>query len=331
MTPTTIGDLAQTFLNRRADTRLTQALGDLSTELNTGLAADNRTALRGETDALSALERGLTLIDAYDLAASDARLLADSMQATAGRMRDRVGAVLPELTAVATGSDPSAVDAVAQEARQAFLGLAADLNTQIAGQSLFAGTAVTGPAVRDGGLILQDLVAALAGAATAQDVVDGIDTFFADFTTRDYLGAADPRDALRVGDGESVALATRADDPRIVDGLKVLARVAVLDMGVLGGDHRERIAVATGSVDEVLSAGREMIDLSAEIGSAQARIETATARNAGERSALKSARLDLLAADPYETATRLRETENQIDALYTLTARLSRLTLTSYL
>ena len=54
-------------------------------------------------------------------------------------------------------------------------------------------------------------------------------------------------------------------------------------------------------------------------------------RNAAEASALQIARNGLVAADPYDTATAIQAVQTQIETLYTLTARLSRLSLTDYL
>ena len=57
----------------------------------------------------------------------------------------------------------------------------------------------------------------------------------------------------------------------------------------------------------------------------------ASARNGAETSALEIARTDILAIDPYRTATELQSTETRLETLYTLTARLSRLSLSEYL
>jgi len=63
----------------------------------------------------------------------------------------------------------------------------------------------------------------------------------------------------------------------------------------------------------------------------QARIDTATTRNTSEATALGIARAGLVQLDPYETATRLQHAETQLQLIYTLTARMSRLSLADYL
>ena len=57
----------------------------------------------------------------------------------------------------------------------------------------------------------------------------------------------------------------------------------------------------------------------------------AASRNAAEALSLSLIRSDMLAADPYDTATALTETEASLQNLYALTSRLSRLSLTDYL
>jgi flagellar hook-associated protein 3 FlgL len=69
----------------------------------------------------------------------------------------------------------------------------------------------------------------------------------------------------------------------------------------------------------------------AGIGTLEARIETATARNSAETSALEMARNEIIAVDPYKAATDLSAAQTQLETLYTVTARLSRLSLAGYL
>ena len=63
----------------------------------------------------------------------------------------------------------------------------------------------------------------------------------------------------------------------------------------------------------------------------EARVEDAAARLSARGTALEIARNDMSAADPYETATKLQNVQLQLETHYTLTARLSRLSLTEYL
>ena len=59
--------------------------------------------------------------------------------------------------------------------------------------------------------------------------------------------------------------------------------------------------------------------------------EEASTRLSAERTSYEIARTGLLEADPYETASRLEDVQFQLEALYAVTARMARLSLTSYL
>ena len=61
------------------------------------------------------------------------------------------------------------------------------------------------------------------------------------------------------------------------------------------------------------------------------KISAAETRNSSEESALQIARNDLTSVDPYSTATKLQETQTQLETIYALTARMSHLSLLDYL
>ena len=82
---------------------------------------------------------------------------------------------------------------------------------------------------------------------------------------------------------------------------------------------------------QLLSTEEGRITLSARIGTAEAQIETARTRNAAEETALGILRSGIGSVDPYEAATRLETVRAQLESLYLVTARVSRLSLTEYL
>ena len=67
------------------------------------------------------------------------------------------------------------------------------------------------------------------------------------------------------------------------------------------------------------------------LGSTEANIINTGVQNDAEKSALETARLGLLSVDPYETAAKLQEAQTQLETLFSITARLSRLSLVNYL
>jgi flagellar hook-associated protein 3 FlgL len=67
------------------------------------------------------------------------------------------------------------------------------------------------------------------------------------------------------------------------------------------------------------------------VGTTQAQIVSAVTRNGAEESALEIARAGIVSADPYDAASRLEELQTRIEALYLITARVSRLSLSEYI
>ncbi len=329
-----LGDLAQNFVQRTNVTRLSRELSTLGEELSTGLKSDVAAAMRGDTQALSGIYRGLAALDSHDLAAKEAGILVDAAERTIDQSRGRFQGLFALAAAAMNTADQSKIEMVGAQARQDFDAMISNLNTQAGGIGLFSGTATDGPALRPADAILADVTAAVAGLTTAAEVTAAVDAYFApggDFDANDYIGGTTSRGATRLGPDDVVDFAPRADDAAFREGLKVLARYAVVDAGALAGQPDEMFKLVTGSRDDILGAQGALLDLQARAGAAQARVDAAQTRNAAERQGLETARNGFVTADPFETATKLQQTQVQLESLYTVTARLSRLNLTSYL
>ena len=74
-----------------------------------------------------------------------------------------------------------------------------------------------------------------------------------------------------------------------------------------------------------------LVRLRAELGAAQERISVAQDAADAESNTLQRTRNDLAGVDQYEAATRFTALEAQLESLYTVTARLSALSLTNYI
>jgi len=81
----------------------------------------------------------------------------------------------------------------------------------------------------------------------------------------------------------------------------------------------------------MISAQSPMAVARAAVGTVEAQIDKAAANNAAQRTAFEIARSEITAIDPFRTATELEAVSAQLETLYTLTARLSRLKLSDYL
>ena len=331
MPVTTIGDLAQTFKQRSIGTRLHRDLTTLNLELTTGLKQDVAKAVGGKTGPVASIERALTHLDAQGLAVKEAGIFANATGIALASMSSRIEGI--DLGAMAMKMTDLQINALAKSARTAFTGMISDLGTQSGGRPLFGGATGNVQVTSSGADILSAITEDLAGATTAAEVNAYITDYFADggqFQTADYGGVATDLAPFDLGDGSQAEIGIRADDPAIRHALAEVACIALLGEG-LALNHEDRSGIMSKGVTGLLQGHNNLTDLEARVGSAAASIEDAKVRIETERDGFRTARLSLLAADPYETATRLQQTEVQISTIYTLTARLSRLNLVSYL
>ncbi len=80
-----------------------------------------------------------------------------------------------------------------------------------------------------------------------------------------------------------------------------------------------------------MTGAGDLVTLRARVGTAEAAIERAAVRNGAEATQLEIARNRIIAVDPFRAATELQSLEVQLETLFTITARLSRLKLTDFL
>lgn len=332
---TPVGDLARSLQMREQSARLSREAGRLADELASGRRADPGAALGGAFGVLAVTERTLALLTGFERTIAEAATRGAALQAALGRVADGARSAAGALVvAVAPGAGASALATATTEARARFLDAVSALNGRAAGQSLFAGRATDTPALQSGEVILADLAAATAGLTDAASLGAAVRDFFTapggGFETAAYLGTDEPPSALRLSEQQSVVLAVTAADPRLRETLAALA-LGALAGGAPGLAPAERAALARDAGTALVAAGAGVAGLRAEIGTVEARIAEARVASAAERAATETVRNDLLRADPAATALALQQVSGQLETLFALTARLSRLSLTAFL
>lgn len=336
MTTVSIGDLARNFQLRRHNTELQTRISTLTQEMTTGERADIGAAVSGDFKALAGLDYSLRLLDGYRTAASEAALFADGLQRVLGTVQSLSQDIAPSLLNAGTVGSAQMVETITVDARQKFQSAVSSLNTQIADRFLLSGTATDREPISGAGDILDALSTVTAGLATADDVIATVQSWFdapsgaGGFADTVYGGAA-PLSAVDIGANDSVALDITALDPAIRDTLKGLALAALVADGALAGDAAGRALITRTAGETMLGAGSDLATLGARAGSAEAHIAESASRTAAEAGSLAIARSALVAADPYATATALQSVQTQIETLYSITARLSRLSLADFL
>ncbi|TCM87077.1 flagellin [Rhodovulum steppense] len=331
-----IGDLSRGYALRTQNTEVKARISRLGQEVSTGLTADPAARLRGDFRALGGIERGLKVMDSYDLATKEAAFATEAMQHALGQLHQAANKMSSSLMTAANMFDARTIDVLGADAKVWLDISAAALNAQVGGRTLFAGAATNGPALATGPEILAEVQAAVAGLTSAQDVLDAVDLWFdtpgGGFETLGYLGSDTPVGPVRLNDRSSLTLDVTASDPGIRTALRDMVAGALLsDDTLFGGDLTQRKALAIAVGERLLTNSGNLTVLQGEVGTAQAQVETIRTENASSRQMLELARLDMLAVDPYDAASELKAAETQLETIYAVTARLSRLSLVDYL
>lgn len=330
-----VGDLATTVRNARHSAALKQTMTRLSQELTTGIKAKPTATTAGDFAPIAGLDRALTTLQGYRTATNETALMLSAMQIALGRIQDDAGRLSTGLLAAGNSATAPMIRIAAADAFQGFESSVSALNTRVGAKTLFAGRASDGNALADSGAMLADIQMAVATETTAAGVIAVVDTWFDDpgggFATTGYIGSANSMSPVLVADGQSVEITPKADDPALRDTLKAMVLGALVSEGQFAGDLTAQAELLHEAGTRMLQADTALAGVRADIGLAEGRVDTAAAQNEAEAAALELARTDLLAVDPYKVATELEATQQKLETLYTLTARLSRMTLADYL
>ncbi|MDF3415221.1 flagellar hook protein [Sulfitobacter sp. M57] len=334
MSVTNLGDLSQSYSMRLRNVSLRQDIERLTSELASGQVADVREVLAGNYSYLSDIEQRTSHLAGYAVATTEASLYAGAVQNTLAAVEQ----FSADLSANLLISGNSAIGVTSANtvatAQSAVEGIISAFNTQSAGRHLFSGAATDQPPLADTDMLLTAMRAALAGAATPDDLLADAEIWFADpagFEATMYQGSADAIGPFGLSQSDSVSLDLRATDPKLREVIK-LAAVAALANDPTFGFSLEEQAELFDKSGQALMAGRDgIIAVRANVGFIEERVDQITTRNAAEQTALDFAKLDLLKIDPYEAATRLEEAQFQLQSLYSVTVRMSQLSLVNFL
>ena len=334
MTLTSIGDLAQNFALRGRNTDLKQTLMRLGNEVSSGRVTDPVNRLDGHFAYLSQIEHDLVMAASFGTGAKEVQISASAMQNALGRISEESDSLVGTLVLATTAAGTTEISVVAGDARGALDAIVSALNTNVAGRNVFSGVSVTENPIASADDLLSGLQAVMAAALTPADALAAAEAFFdpgGGFETGIYQGSADSLAPVQLGAGESANLDLRADHQAFRDTLRHVAVAALADDPGLALNDTGRQALFGDVLDGLLSAKEDQVSMQADLGFAEERIERANSRIEAEIASLRLARNDLLEVDPYEAATELEAVQLQLETLYAVTARLSRLSLVNYL
>jgi flagellar hook-associated protein 3 FlgL len=335
MTMTSIGDLSQYFISRQHNADLKSRLNSLTQEVSTGKASDMTAHLGADRARLADVDRRLSLMKGYEEATRDIGKSLSSMQVVLDDIEVARAELADHMIKITPNSSDAQVSGAGQAALDSFRDIVSSLNTRFGGSTLFAGTATDQPALASADAMLADLRSALAGAVTATDVTTVIDDWFDDpaggFALMGYQGDSGAPIERGIDTGSSVRINARADDPSIKALLKATVQGALAADASLGLPRSTTLTLMQDSGVRLMSAAEPLTQVRADLGLAEERVELARTKHAAGRTAFAIIRNELTQVDPYDSSSALKEVQAQLETHYTVTARLSTLSLVEYL
>ncbi|MHA3979936.1 flagellin [Halovulum sp. GXIMD14794] len=291
-----------------------------------------RAATRGDLAPVFGIDAALQRLEVRDQGLSLASARSAAAQQSLATVQQAAGNLGLDLGAAVSRGDPVSTSALQATASGVLEAVVNALNTSFGGRTLFSGAGQDGPALAGAGQIIAEVANIVGSAADAASAVAAVDAWFdtpgGGFETIAYLGSTTDAAAVEIADETRLSYLPRADDAALRDTMKALALIAVAPFATTAGDREALLAEGAG---QLVAAEQAVTGLRAALGSDEERIAQAKETTEAERNALARSRNDLVGVDQYEAATRFAEVEGQLQSLYTVTARLSGLSLTNYL
>jgi flagellar hook-associated protein 3 FlgL len=332
-----VGDQARAFVMQSATNRLKATMTTLTQEVASGEVADLGQRLQGNTRALNQIEGRISQITQFQTNAKEVGIQLQAMQDIFAGVRTATNDLGINLISDPFAGSTAQLGTRATEISYAFDTVVQRLNGMDSNRYLLSGLASDQPPLSSSAQILDALQAVTAGMTTADDIATAISAWFdapegaGGFLDVAYHGTTGAGQSTPVADHLSVQVTTSAASPAVRDMLKGLATAAILDRGVLAEQPDEQAALLRQSGHALIAADSALLGEMGRIGLSQQAATRAETSNAAALSTLQISRNDIRSADPYETATALTEVESQLESLYAVTARLSRLNLVDYL
>lgn len=334
MSAVSIGDLAQSLMLQRQTGQAKSDLARLTEQVASGRVTDPAARSGGDHAPVAAVERSLTLLKSQRSHDAETGQMLAQMQRALSRAQEESVTVANAAFAAAASGQRDQLGLAAGQGRAAIEGVVSALNMSIGGRTLFSGAATDTLALLPGEDLRALLMTRTAGETTADGVAAVLDDFFdpgGEFGDLVYQGSEVSAGPFRLGAGETATHDITAEDPAVRETLKGLSMAVLAEDGAISGDRAEAAALAQRAGETLLSAQAALVQTRGGLGDLESRLDAAVARAEAEIGALEGARTDLVGVEPFEAATKLEASRQQLEMMHVLTARLSRLSLTEFL
>lgn len=322
-------------------TRLNRSVADIKqqadrarTETVTGLVDDLTKESRGDIGGLHLLRKAVDDAQGYQQNLKVSANRAQRTQTVLASLTKESATLATDVLSYIGPQNVDALQASAANAKGALYVVFSNLNTDAGGRALFSGDRPDVSPLADPGELLEDVRQIIAGATDAAAADAALDQYFNDpaggFATDIYKGGANDGAPVEIAPGVRVAASVRADAQPIKDLIRGLAVIANYETTPQTGAV-DRDALVRAGADRLLTAESNIIDLRSVVGVAEGRIQQRIDEFFSEEQALTSLYNSRTTRDPYEAASALQLLQAQLEASYTITARLSQLSLTNFL
>lgn len=335
MTWLSLGSLALPFQLQRQGVSLRTEIARHGVELTTGQTATPQRHLRGDMGPLAAIETRLARINTFE---GNTRLVASRVGTTQSSLtqldtiREQTASRL--LIVSTAGASSDSLSTAGRSAKGALQDAVTILALRVSGQAVFSGDASDTIPLPDADTIIAAVLPLVSGLNSAQTIEAAVQSAFMDpaglFETTLYKGAAASPGAV-LGSLSSGQTHPTAADPAFRKLLSGLVTAALIGEPSIALAQNQRQALAQSSAETLLGAAANLTALQTATGELQASLDARLLQYSTERDALHTSRASLIGVDPYKAATQLEQARVQLETLYAVTARTSRLTLTGYL
>jgi flagellar hook-associated protein 3 FlgL len=328
--------------------RMQTDLVKLEKEVVTGRAADSGLHLGARTGQSVGLERD---IDRLKVVMDSNQLVLSRLSATQAGL-DTLTKTAQTFQSTMTAASSGAVEPaiLLAESTTALVKMTGVLNSSLNGENLFAGintdvqpindfmaagsparTAMEDAFLTNFGFTYDDPAAATISRADMTTFLDTvIEPLFTgpDWNTN-WSNASDATITARITLTDTTTASVSANEVGVRKLAAAAAVVAVFTTGALGELGRDAvIAKATSLVGQSVS---DLAQTQARTGIVQQRVTAASERLSMQVDIFSGKVNDLVGIDPYEASTRVQSLLAQIETAYTLTSRISQLSLVKYL
>lgn len=328
------GDAAQSLMLKRSGNNLRQSITRLTAEVASGQHADKPRALAGNLNRLADVEHGIVLSARHATTAKVATTFFSAQQAALEQIGQTSDRLFADMSSGALAPTGDILQGASQRAEAAFADVIGVLNTKQAGRYVFSGTSGDQRPFAAAEDILADLRAGIPAGATMTDLKNHVAAWFAPdggFDTSAYQGGDAASVGIDLGNGLSIRKDVTGRDAAMRQTLAGLALGAIARDGVPDRPLTDMRDLLSQGANTLRAAEADRIALQTRLGTQEARAADALAQAEARGAAFQILRTELLEADPFETATALEAATQRLDALYLVTARLARLSLTEYL